>query len=536
MITARAALRYEAHAMRRRQVSRRELLSRASALGVTGIAPLGLAACDDEVVEPAPRTVFLHGVASGDPLTDAVILWTRVTTPGGEPVEVAWEIATDPAMTNVVASGPVTAEAERDHTVKVDVDGLTAGTTYYYRFEALFESSPIGRTRTAPAGEVARLRIGVCSCASLAHGYFNVYRRLAARSDLDLVIHLGDYIYEYGDGEYGFARGYDPPHEVVTLEDYRRRYAHYRRDADLREVHRQHPFVAVWDDHESADNSWPGGAVNHTSNEGAWADRLAGARQAYFEWMPVREQPDGRLQRRISLGGLADLIMLDTRLWARDEQALDQEDPRLVDPERTLLGDDQEAWLAGELAASTARWKILGQQVMVAQLPQFLNTDQWDGYPAARERLFALLRDQRDVVVLTGDIHASAANDLIEDPMSPDYDPATGVGSLAVEVVVPGVTSEGLPDAVADIANTIKEQNRYMKLADVTRRGYALLDIDAERVQAAWFYVDTIEQPSDNESFGGAAAVRAGQPFFVLESEPAPPVAGPAPAPPDAAG
>ena len=245
---------------------------------------------------------FAHGVASGDPLADGVILWTRVTLASStstSPVDVEYVVATEPSLaaSSVVAGGRFTTDATRDYTVKVDVGGLKPATTYYYRFAVASASSgavaagvsPVGRTRTLPVGSVDRVRVAVASCASLAHGYFNAYRRIAERADLDLVVHLGDYIYEYGDGDYGSLRPYEPSHEIVSLADYRQRHAQYKRDTDVQALHRQHAMVAIWDDHEFADNAWSGGAANHTEGaEGTWTARVAAALQAYYEWMPVR--------------------------------------------------------------------------------------------------------------------------------------------------------------------------------------------------------------------------------------------------------
>jgi alkaline phosphatase D len=237
------------------------------------------------------------------------------------------------------------------------------------------------------------------------------------------------------------------------------------------------------------------------------------------------------LQRRLPLGNLADLIVIDSRIWGRDEQAIDGEDPTLDDPERSILGADQEAWLASELETSPGQWKLIGQQVVMGQLPQFLNTDQWDGYPAARERLFTLFSEsaQDNVVVLTGDIHASGAMDLTPDPFSASYQPDTGAGSLAVELVVPAVTSQGFPPALANLADALVAENPHFKFADLTRRGYVVLDITPERVQGAWYHVDTIEAPSDSESLTQVAACYAGTRHIVLETEAAPPPADIAP-------
>lgn len=516
----------------------------------TDLGPEDVPAVDTGVdagpmVEPDPRpySAFLHGVASGDPLPDAVILWTRVSPrPGVDPpasIDVAWEVASDAAFTMRVAQGTFTTRADRDWTVKVDATGLMAGRTYFYRFRALDFTSPVGRTRTAPTGSVARLRFGVVSCASLAHGYFHAYRALARRLDLDAIIHLGDYIYEYATGRYGLIRGYEPAHEIVRLDDYRKRYAQYHRDANLRAVHQQFPMIAIWDDHEFADNAYADGAENHMPmTEGPWADRKRAAMQAYREWMPIREQPDGRIFRRLRYGDLADLVMLDTRIWARPRQ-IEVADAGLDDPARTLLGAEQERWLTEQVTTSTARWKVLAQQVMVGQLYVFLNFDQWDGHPAARNRVFNLLRSMMvpNVVVLTGDIHSSWAMDLTDDPRNPmSYDRATGRGSIAVEFVVPAVTSPGFPPQLERTTPDIVAAAPHLKFADIVRRGYVILDVTPARVQAAYYHYEDITRPEPaTERFTAALSTLHTENRLRRDMEAAPaPMDAPPGAPPEA--
>lgn len=491
---------------------------------------------------PRDRTyeTFEHGVASGDPLPDAVILWTRITVgPEGTPdpgsIDVTYEVASDPSIATVVTSGTFSTDASRDFTVKVDVDGLSAATTYYYRFTYGSETSPIGRTRTAPSGPTDRLRFGVCSCSSLGHGFFHGYAKLAARADLDAVLHLGDYIYEYGSGGYGGARLYEPMHEIVSLDDYRARYSQYRREPELFEAHRQHPFIAVWDDHETANNSYHDGAENHDpATEGSWTDRLAAAAQAYREWMPIREQTEPlRIWRSLVYGDLVELIMLDTRIWGRDLQVEDSTDPRLTDPTRGLLGADQEAFLLDRLETSTSQWKLLGQQVMMAPLTGFTNTDQWDGYPVARARLLEAIRTDavEDIVVLTGDIHSSWCFDLPEDPAAPAYDPSTGAGSLAVEIVVPGISSPGFPDFVAEgIQDDLLTWNPHLRWSNLVRRGYAVLDVTRERAHVDWYLTGDPEDPMDeSEEHGASYAVEAGTAHFEEADGEAPPPGTPPP-------
>jgi len=546
-------------------ISRRELLRRAGLLGVS--AAIGCSKDDDDGAaddgtegdgtegdtsssstggddlpqyeydgELGPEGIFSHSVASGDPLIDAVILWTRVTVEQTAAVEAFYEVALDPEFTQRVAADYVTAEPERDFTIKLDAVELAPGTTYYYRFFALGRTSPTGRTRTAASGALDRLRLAVMSCSSLAHGYFHAYRRVAERTDLDLVVHLGDYIYEYGSGEYGDIREYEPAHEILTLADYRARYSQYRRDPDLQECHRQHPMVAVWDDHEVADDAWAGGAENHTeASEGAFADRKAAARQAYVEWLPIREGAEGIVYRSFAFGDLVALIMLDTRNAGRDQQvpsAFDTE--ALEDPARQLLGAAQEAWLAEQLDHDAA-WTLIGQQVMVAQLrlgENPLNLDQWDGYPAARQRLFDLLREHTptDAVVLTGDIHSSWAFELADDPFGPDYDPSTGAGAVAVEFVAPSVTSPGFP---ADTADQFMTTHPHLKWGNLVDHGYVVLDVTQDRLQASWWLVDDVTSPEGGaERFAAAWSVVRGTVALLSDAEPAPPPAeSPAPAP-----
>jgi alkaline phosphatase D len=510
------------------------------------------------------KAPFGHGVASGDPLADRVILWTRIT-PGSprQAVEVRWEIATDPSLSRPVARGIARTDERRDHTVKVDAGGLRPATTYYYRFITEGVASPVGRTRTLPTGATPRVRIAVASCSNHAAGYFNAYRRIAERADLDLVVHLGDYLYEYGADEYGSVRVPDPTHEMVVLSDYRRRHAQYKSDPDLQELHRQHPMVAIWDDHEITNDSWRDGAQNHTEGvEGSWPERVRMGLQAYHEWMPVR-QPDTsqprRNQRAFRIGDLIDLVMLEQRLGARSQQlpaaiptpfgnGFVQAGP-FADPSRTLLGSDQEAWLAERLRSSSARWKFVGQGVMFAQLKLvdaplaagggvFLNTDQWDGYQPARDRVYAVIEGDashppvNDVVILTGDIHSSWAADLSRDPNNPNvatggYDPATGAGSRAVEFVGTSISSPGVNDPNNGIANLLRSINPHFKHIDLNRRGYMLLDATPERVVCEWWYVETVQIASRLQSFGTAFEVRAGTNRLAPAAQTTPP---PAPA------
>jgi len=429
-------------------------------------------------------------------------------------MDVRWQIATDERLTQVVSRGTAPAASERDFTVKVDAGNLRPGRTYFYAFDAGGERSPVGRTKTLPERGTRQIRLGQVSCSNYPTGYFNVYRCLANRPDLDAVVHLGDYIYEFATTQYvdrSIDRPVLPPGELITLQDYRTRYAIYRSDIDLQEVHRQHPFIVVWDDHESANDAWSGGAGNHNDGEGDWKTRQLAAYRAYLEWLPIRESSGAgiRLFRRFSFGDLADLIMLDTR-GLRDRQVRGTDAAALADPRRTLLGAEQEAWLFDTLKGSQGagtRWRVLGQQILFSPLTPpgtpVRRADVWDGYPAARDRVFDLLVRERisDVAILTGDIHSSWALDVPRDPWS-GYNAATGSGSLAVELVAPAVSSPPMFSSAAqrEMAQTLRPLAGHLKFLEGDSRGYVLLDIGPGRLQADWYLVPTVTERTDRET------------------------------------
>ena len=502
---------------------------------------------------------FYHGVASGDPLQDRVIIWTRVTPEGEETsIEVEWTVATDTALENVVASGMYTTDANRDYTVKVDVEGLVPGTTYFYGFNAMDRSSLTGRTRTATTGSQDHLKFAVVSCNNYEHGFFNAFARIGERNDLDGVIHLGDYIYEQESGAYGdsalIASGQRATDtlETISLEEYRGRYSLYRLDKDLRRAHQQHPFLCIWDDHETANDSWVGGAENHTdSTEGSWNVRKSVAKQAYFEWIPIRDNADTTIYRTFSYGELLDIIMLDTRIEGRDEQILNIADPALYDPNRTLLGDMQRDWFLNALDNSTAKWKIIGNQVIFSELhvgwaavpPQTvievesIFLDIWDGYPAERLKIIEHIDTSNidNVVFLTGDFHSTFAFDVADTVSNPEafyapvpnYDPETGEGSVAVEFATPSITSANFDENLGEtFASVIEFQfnkplpppaaegsipNPHMKYVDLDRHGYFVLDIRPDSTQANWYFVDRIDTVSSVQEFGMAAYTLSGE-------------------------
>jgi alkaline phosphatase D len=465
--------------------------------------------------EPA---LFRHGVASGDPLIDRVILWTRVTTPLARsatgPVDVRWMVADDEQLTRIVARGTAVAAPERDFTVKVDAGGLQPGRSYYYGFEAGGQRSPTGRTKTLPAAGVRRVQLASVSCSNYPAGYFNVYRCVANRDDLDAVLHLGDYIYEFADGIYGDSKSTGraplPAGEATTLADYRLRYEIYRSDVDLQAAHARHPFIVVWDDHELANDAWRDGAANHDAKEGDWTVRRLAAYQAYCEWMPVRETltPGVHLYRDFRFGTLADLLMLDTRGY-RDRQLFGGTNAAIAAPERTLLGAAQETWLLDKLVASRnaeVTWRVLGQQVLFAPMsPPMLpvaNVDVWDGYPAARGRVLDAIERERiaDVAILTGDLHSSWAQDVPRDPWR-GYNSQTGAGSLAVEFVTPAISSPPFfsEPALRDQARVLRLVSPHLKFLEGESRGYVLVDLTPDRIQAEYYFVPTVAERTASE-------------------------------------
>ena len=503
-------------------VHRRTLLKAGALVGIgAGHLPLGCASSDSDSEPSEPRVSFLHGVASGDPTPDSVLLWTRVTPLDAGPVSGSYEVFDSLELAEPVAQGSFTTDEDRGYTVKVDAEDLSPGTTYYYRFRCKGATSPVGRTRTAPEGEVERLRLLVFSCAAYSAGYFHAYRTAALRADIDFCVHLGDYIYEYGNAEFGTTRSYDPPDEVLTVADYRRRYAHYRLDPDLQAVHQQFPFVTIWDDHEVANDAWRDGAENHQIDEGTYSERKRAAQQAYFEWVPVREPEPGRVHRSFSHGDLIDLVLLDARHWGRDVPR-GSDDPDLFDEDRSILGAGQEQWLEDTVLASKARWRLLCQQVMVTNLPRgIINTDAWEGYPANRDRLYGLIQSNAldNVVILTGDIHMSWAFDVVpEDPET--YDPSSGEGSIAVELVAPAVTSPSLDEASGETLAEAALEVPHVRLAQLWKRGYLLLDVDHQRLQAEWYLFDRVNGPAD-EAFFAARKVEQGETFLREVENPA---------------
>jgi alkaline phosphatase D len=463
------------------------------------------------------------------------MIWTRAGA-DADSLPVTWRVARDPELTDVVVSGETVAEAERDHTVHVDVTGLEPGVTYHYGFTADGEESPVGRTWTLRA-DAERIRFATCSCAKHNAGFFNAYARIAERDDLDFLLHLGDYIYEASNipakGQTPGAdigRDFDPLGECRTLAEYRTRYAQYRRDPDVQALHRRLPIIPTLDDHELADGAWAGGSDAHFPDEhGPWEDRKQAAFRARWEWLPLRPpdpQDPSRVFRRIAVGDLADILLLDIR--SRRDRPVPE--PALSDPDRSMLGSEQRDWLLGELDRSTAAWRLVGspsvmQRNWCEKPSELLRTallklklmdedgegadeDQWDGYPAERDVLLQKFASLDDVVVLSADIHVSVAARL-----------ARNGSPVAVEITAPSLTSQNLDEKLKvparDELITSSERAFVEAFDDVewcefAGHGYVVCDIDRNRVRAEWWLVDGVLESLPGETRAAAYEVPRG--------------------------
>lgn len=584
-----------------RNFSRRDFLA-LSAKGVgAAVLSYGLMGCSSDNDDNTVAADFLHGVASGDPTQDAVIIWTRVTPQTAGDVRVSWQVSRDGAFSDLVTTGEMVTNAERDYTVKVDAIGLESGSRYFYRFMTGDKTSTVGMTKTLPEGAVDSVKLAVMSCANFPAGYFNVYELAAQRDDLDAMLHLGDYIYEYCRGGYAsehaaeLGREVLPAGELLSLSDYRTRYGQYRGDASLQKLHAKLPFITVWDDHEVANDTWKDGAENHNQGEGDFDARKQAALQAYFEWLPIRPWREGNheeIYRSFSFGNLLDLHMLDTRVLARDKQ-LDYGnylDPAtgafndqqfladVTDTQRTLLGQTQLLWLQGKLLQSSAKWQLLGQQILMGRMmlpaaiatqqlsiPQFAelaalaqlaaraqagdptltqaeltylaanqakltpevlallqlpsipyNLDAWDGYAYEREVVLATARASgKNLVVIAGDTHNAWANDLKDKDGN-----MVGVEFATSSVSSPGLEyylnlpSEQIPATEAAVVGLVDD----LKYANLLNRGYMTLTFSSEEVVSEWFYVDSILSKDFTEAEGRRAIARSldGKPGILL--------------------
>ncbi|EGQ8143920.1 twin-arginine translocation signal domain-containing protein [Vibrio parahaemolyticus] len=533
-------------------LSRRDFMKVVSSTAVaTGL--IGCGSDDNESVAVS----FEHGVASGDPTQTQVIIWTRVTTAASY-VDVTWQVASDMEFLNVVQSGVFTTDTGRDFTVKVDVQNLNANSQYYYRFMVGEMMSEVGQTQTLPEDGVEKASMAVVSCANYPAGYFHVYHEILnqhEQSPFDVVLHLGDYIYEYGTGGYASedaaALGREPSKgsECITLDDYRKRYAQYRQDADLQALHAKLPMIAVWDDHELANDTWKNGAENHQDDEGSFIDRRAAAAAAWTEWLPVRENTFSNMliYRQFSFGNLVNLMMLDTRLVGRDKplnyfslsaptmEAIGGLVAQSRSADRELLGTEQLAWLMKEFNTHDAKWNVLGQQVLMSrmELPSSVmtamfqlftsteekkteallavntaitgyladpsadpislpyNLDAWDGYYVEREKVYQLAKaSSGNFVCLAGDTHNAWASELKDVSNNP----------IGVEFATSSVSSPGLeeylaldPVAIAQMEYTLPHLVSELQWADIKQRGFMRVTFTADAAQSTWYLVSTIK-------------------------------------------
>jgi alkaline phosphatase D len=446
---------------------------------------------------------FYHGVASGDPLSDRVIIWTRVTpsTPGT--ITVNWQVATDTLFTTITSSGTTTTDSTKDYTVKVDATGLTANRWYYYRFKVGSMYSIIGRTRTLPVGSTDSIRFAVFSCSDFQGGYFNAYNHISKRNDLDVLIHLGDWYYEYESGGWDYKgdtnRLHPFAHDSYSLSDYRLVESMYKLDKDVIFMLEQYPIIQLWDDHEVCDNASTRSGLNHNAaTQGAYLARKNASRKAFLEWNPIRTAAPGNdsiIHRSFKWGDLLDLIMLDSRLEGRDSALgtmLSSTEPYMVNPSRSMLGTTQLNWLKTELSDASTQWKIIGNAVMIAQLYMFgsvANGDQWDGYPAERKRIFDHISQNniKDVVFLSGDLHSSWAGDLPDTDST--YVASTGAGSVGTEFIGGSITSES---GYSIGVTVITLSNPWFKYVDLTLHGYLLFDVNKTRAQGDFIHVNTV--------------------------------------------
>ena len=462
---------------------------------------------------------FYHGVASGDPDQHSVIIWTRLTpSVGTGSFKVRWEMSENENFGPGTKHGEITTDRDKDFTCKVLVGDLQPGTYYYYRFTFDHVHSAVGRTKTASL-DASQLRFAVASCSNYEWGYFNAYRAMADELSLDAILHLGDYIYEYGIGRYGdttIGRLNIPPHEIISLQDYRDRYALYRLDPDLQAAHQFHPFITIWDDHEITNNAYKDGAENHQEDEGSYANRKATAKRVYGEWMPIRDE--SAHYRKISYGGLVDLLMLDERLAGRSQQADSIEDPRYLDEQQTMLGKKQLHWLEEQLQSSEAIWKLIGNQVIFSRVNNpsgWRNLDAWDGYPVEQSKVANIIQANgiENVVFLTGDTHASWAFEVSHNPLE-DYEVN---GGLAIEFGTTSINSANSDernhiDSVRILESKLLDPNLnpHLKFNNMRDHGYLALNITGEGLQADFIYVNTVKERSSRTFVGRSFGLKAG--------------------------
>ena len=533
-------------------LSRRDFIKVVS----SGAVATTLTACGSDDKNTVTVASFEHGVASGDPTQTQVIIWTRVTTEASY-VDVSWQVSATEDFSSIEQSGTFATDTSRDFTVKVDVQNLNPNTQYYYRFMVGEASSIVGITQTLPEGSVDKASMAVVSCANYPAGYFNVYKEILEqhqKASFDVVLHLGDYIYEYGAGGYASedaaALGREPSKgtECITLDDYRKRYAQYRQDQDLQALHAALPMIAIWDDHELANDAWKEGAENHHNSEGSFNDRRAAAAAAWTEWLPVRENTFSNMliYRQFAFGDLINLMMLDTRLVGRDQPldyfSLDAPTMEAIgglvaqsrSTERELLGTEQLAWLINAFNQE-AKWNVLGQQVLMSrmELPSSVmlamfqlftatdeqkmdallavnnaiasyladpssdtvklpyNLDAWDGYYVERERVYEIAKaSSGNFVCLAGDTHNAWTSELKDVSNNP----------VGVEFATSSVSSPGLeeylalePVAIAQMEYTLPNLVSELQWTDIKQRGFMGVTFTPEKAESTWYMLSTIK-------------------------------------------
>lgn len=536
-------------------LSRRQLLTRGAALG--GLAALGAVGCASSTKDAsgngstngssttakatvtAPKipdgpklasSPFQSGIASGDPTPSAVILWTRLVIDpvaldgmGGIPkgdYPVAWEVATDEKMTELVAAGVETATAEFGYSIHADATGLEPDTWYFYRFRTAEHTSPVGSTRTLPTKDasVDKLAFAFVSCQEYQNGYYTAHAAIA-QDRLDMVFHLGDYIYEYGGGDKLPGRKFPWNTFPRSLGDYRRQYSGYNSDKNLQAARAHCPWVVTWDDHE-VENNYAALLPSNADRAAEFPNQRAAAYQAYWENQPLRiDSPDENgelaLYRNFRFGSLAEFFVLDGRQFRSDQPCDDKiavakaSCPEVADPKATMLGSAQEAWLTQGLTESTTTWKALAQQTVMTKLELaglVLNLDQWDGYAAARDRLLSTLADKgiENTVVLTGDIHSAGAANL--------HDPKDSKKIVAHEFVGTSITSETLIGAVPTLADIIKPETFGLEYFNIKDHGYGRCTVTPTKWTTEYVMVETVEKETSPTRVDGTLEITAGTP------------------------
>lgn len=534
----------------KKNINRRQILGGLTATGALACSPQNSSSYNAQ--EKNYYGSFLHGVASGDPKSDKVIIWTRITpeNPHLGQLNVKWELSENENFELISKSGFFSTQIARDFTVKIDVKNLEADREYYYRFHFNNNTSPVGKTKTLPEHSVEKVNFAIVSCSNWEHGYFNVYDHISRQEHYDAVIHLGDYYYEYGAGEYEGAsetnlnRIHSPKHEIITLDDYRLRHAQYRSDNSLQLLTQKLPLIAIWDDHETSNDSWKSGADNHDLNEGSWTERTHAALRAYYEWMPVREPKLGQLKsdifRSFDWGNLLTLITVETRLTARAEPLVMEDhfekitspggadsfkSDILNDPSREMFGQNQSRFIIDELKKSKSSgttWRVIANQVIMgrlltADLEPYIDEgslsiiekdwkgvrksiqlskyklpvypDSWDGYPHAREQFYKELINEgiKDIIVLTGDAHEFWINDLT----------SKNNEKIGIECVTTSVSSKTmtayLGENTSDYSLLLTQANPDARYYNALHNGYIDFSLSHENGKVKMMGVSTVK-------------------------------------------